>query len=33
MKEWFTFQNFPLTFIVGLIVMSVLSVLSVVFVG
>jgi len=33
MKEWFTFQNFPLTFIVALIVMSILSVLSVVLGG
>lgn len=33
MKEWFTFQNFPLTFIVVLIGMSILSVLSVIFGG
>ncbi len=36
MKEWFTFQNFPLTFIVALIgfsIFSIFSVLSVVFGG
>ncbi len=31
MKEFFTFENFPLTMVVILIVMSWLSVLSVIF--
>jgi len=29
MKEWFTFQNLPLTFIIALIGFSIFSVLSV----
>ena len=33
MKEWFSFQNFPLTFIVALIGFSLFSVLSVLFGG
>ncbi len=33
MKEWFTFQNFPLTFIIALIAFSIFSFLSVIFGG
>jgi len=33
MKEYFTFESFPFTFIVGLIVFSWLSLLSVIFFG
>ncbi len=33
MKEWFTFQNFPLTFLIALIGFSLFSLLSVIFGG
>lgn len=33
MKEYFTFHNLPLTIIIGLVVMSWLSFLSVIFTG